>query len=112
MTSGAEQRRHARRALSVEFRGKDAGGEGELTLVGADLSAGGTFLRCDVLLEPGETLSLEFHLPGSAAPLSAQARVAWVRRFPDGDAPPGMGIEFLAMSEADRHLLEAALRAR
>ena len=69
MTSGAEQRRHARRALSVEFRGKDAGGEGELTLVGADLSAGGTFLRCDVLLEPGETLALEFHLPGSAAPL-------------------------------------------
>lgn len=112
MTSGAEQRRHARQAVSVEFRGKDAGGEGELTLVGADLSPGGTFLRCDVLLEPGETLALEFHLPGAAASLSAQARVAWVRRFPDADAPPGMGIEFLAMPDADRRRLEAALGAR
>jgi uncharacterized protein (TIGR02266 family) len=112
VTSGAEQRRHARQAVSVEFLGKDAGGEGELTLVGADLSPGGTFLRSDVLLEPGETLALEFHLPGADAPLSAQARVAWVRRFPDGEAPPGMGIEFLAMPEAHRRLLEAALGAR
>jgi uncharacterized protein (TIGR02266 family) len=112
VTSGAEHRRHARQAVSVEFRGKDAGGEGELTLVGADLSPGGTFLRSDVLLEPGETLALEFHLPGAAVSLSAQARVAWVRRFPDGEAPPGMGIEFLAMPDADRRLLEAALGAR
>lgn len=112
MTTSADQRKHARRAVSVEFRGKDAGGEGELTLVGADLSAGGTFLRSDVLLEPGETLALEFHLPGAAASLSAQARVAWVRRFPDAEAPPGMGIEFLAMKDTDRRLLEAALGAR
>jgi uncharacterized protein (TIGR02266 family) len=111
MVGGAEQRRHARRALSVEFRGKDAGGEGELTLVGADLSPGGTFLRCDVLLEQGETLALEFHLPGRALPLSAQARVAWVRRFPEADAPAGMGIEFLAMPEADRIRLQEALGA-
>ena len=109
--TAAEQRRHVRRAVSVEFRGKDAGGEGQLTLVGADLSAGGTFLRCDVLLEPGETLALEFYPPGTPTPLSAQARVAWVRRFADGGAPPGMGIEFLAMPDADRRLLEAALGA-
>jgi uncharacterized protein (TIGR02266 family) len=109
MTLGADQRRHARRAVSVEFRGKDAGGEGELTLVGADLSAGGTFLRSDVLLEPGETLALEFHPPGTATSLTAQARVAWVRRFPDGDSPAGMGIEFLAMPEPDRRRLAQAL---
>ncbi len=109
--SGAEQRRHVRRAVSVDFRGKDAGGEGELTLVGADLSAGGTFLRSDVLLEPGETLALEFHPPGATGPLSAQARVAWVRRFPDAGAPAGMGIEFLAMPEAHRRLLDLALGA-
>jgi len=109
--SRADQRRHVRRALSVEFRGKDAGGEGELTLVGADLSAGGTFLRCDVLLEPGETLALQFHPPGATAPLSAQARVAWVRRFAEEGTLPGMGIEFLAMPDADRRLLEAALGA-
>jgi uncharacterized protein (TIGR02266 family) len=112
VTTSAEQRRHARKAVSVEFRGKDAGGEGELSLVGADLSAGGTFLRSDVLLEPGETLSLEFHLPGASASLQAQVRVAWVRRFPDGEAPAGMGIEFLAMPETDRRLLETALGAR
>jgi uncharacterized protein (TIGR02266 family) len=111
MMQGPEQRRHARRAVSVEFRGKDAVGEGELTLVGADLSPGGTFLRSDVLLEPGETLTLEFHPPGAAASLLAQARVAWVRRFPDGEFQAGMGIEFLAMPRADRRLLEDALGA-
>jgi len=109
--SGAEQRRHVRRALSVEFRARDAAGEGELTLVGADLSAGGTFLRCDVLLEPGETLILEFRLPGAPVPLATPARVAWVRRFPDGDEPAGMGIQFLALSSGDRQALEAALGA-
>jgi uncharacterized protein (TIGR02266 family) len=112
VTTSAEQRRHARKAVNVEFRGKDAGGEGELSLVGADLSQGGTFLRSDVLLEPGETLSLEFHLPGASTSLKAQVRVAWVRRFPDAEAPAGMGIEFLAMPEADRRLLETALGAR
>jgi uncharacterized protein (TIGR02266 family) len=107
--AGAEQRRHVRRTLNVDFRGRDAAGEGELTLAGADLSAGGTFLRCDLLLEPGETLALEFHLPGASTPLVAQARVAWVRRFPDGEQPAGMGIEFLAMRDPDRRALEAAL---
>jgi uncharacterized protein (TIGR02266 family) len=107
--SEAEQRRHVRRALNVEFRGRDAAGEGELTLIGADLSAGGTFLRCDVLLEPGETLVLEFLPPGARLPLAAPARVAWVRRFPDGEEPAGMGIQFLALSASDRQTLEAAL---
>jgi uncharacterized protein (TIGR02266 family) len=109
MSPGPEQRRHTRRTLNVDFRGKDAGGEGELTLVGADLSTGGTFLRSDVLLEPGETLALEFHAPGASTSLKAQARVAWVRRFPDGATAAGMGIEFLAMPDADRRLLAEAL---
>jgi len=106
---GAEQRRHVRRALNVEFRARDASGEGELTLVGADLSAGGTFLRCDLLLEPGDTLVLEFLPPGASERLAAPARVAWVRRFPDGDEPAGMGIQFLALTPRDREALEAAL---
>jgi uncharacterized protein (TIGR02266 family) len=108
---GPDQRKHVRHALRVEFRGRDAAGEGELTLLGADLSAGGTFLRCDLLLEPGETLALEFLLPGASIALIAQARVAWVRRFPDAEAPAGMGIEFLAMRDPDRRALAAALAA-
>jgi uncharacterized protein (TIGR02266 family) len=108
---GPEQRKHVRRAVAVEFRGRDAAGEGELTLVGADLSAGGTFLRCDLLLEPGETLALEFLPPGASTAVTAHARVAWVRRFPDAEAPAGMGIEFLAMRDPDRRALEAMLGA-
>ena len=102
---GADQRRHERKSVAVDFRGKDTAGAGQLWFKGADISAGGSFLKADLLLELGESLALEFRVPGVPRLMRAQARVAWVRRFPEGDEPAGMGVEFLAMTEEDRAVL-------
>jgi uncharacterized protein (TIGR02266 family) len=102
---GEEQRRYARKTLQVDFRGRDAQGAGLLLFEAADLSPGGTFLKSDLLLEDGEPLSVEFRVPGVPRLMRAQARVAWVRRFPKPGEPAGMGVEFLAMTEEDRAVL-------
>lgn len=108
---GQEQRRHVRRAFEVQFQAREAHGAGQLVFTSADLSTGGTFLRSELLLEQGEPLSLEFVLPGDTTPVRAQARVAWVRRFPQGDEAPGMGVEFVSMRDEDRRRLSAQLGA-
>jgi uncharacterized protein (TIGR02266 family) len=105
----AQQRRHERRGFEVQFQAREAHGVGQLVFTSADLSAGGTFLASDLLLEPGEPLSLEFRLPGEASPFRAQARVAWVRRFPEAGEKPGMGVEFVSMRDEDRARLEKQL---
>lgn len=101
----SNQRRFQRRSLQVDFQGRDAQGAGLLLFKTADLSQGGSFLKSDLLLEVGETLSVEFQVPGLPRLLRAQARVVWVRRFPKSTEPPGMGVEFLSMSEEDRKAL-------
>jgi hypothetical protein len=94
-----DKRRHARRTLSVEFRAGGMDGLGSLELSGADLSAGGAFLVSD--------LSLEFEIAGRSGPVHAQARVAWVRRFPGPEEPSGMGIEFVRLGKDERAALDA-----
>ena len=111
MLTHENKRRHARRTLSVQFRAGGMDGLGSLELSGADVSAGGAFLVSDVLLEPGETLSLEFEIAGRPGPVRAQARVAWVRRFPDTEQPAGMGIEFLRLGKDERAALDAWVHA-
>jgi len=108
---GSEQRRFERKSLQVDFRGKDSEGAGQLLFEGADLSTGGTFIKSDLLLEQGDRLSLEFRVPGVPRLMRAQARVAWVRRFPDGPEPAGMGVEFLTMTDEDRGVLGQYLGA-
>jgi len=105
--SSEDKRRHARRTLAVEFRAGGNDGLGALELSGADLSAGGAFLVSELLLEPGETLSLEFRIADRPTPVQAQARVAWVRRFPGPDQPAGMGIEFVRLGKEERAALDA-----
>lgn len=111
MLTHENKRRHARRTLAVEFRAGGMDGLGSLELSGADLSAGGAFLVSDLLLEPGETLSLEFEIAGRAGPVQAQARVAWVRRFPGPEQPAGMGIEFVRLGKDERAALDAWARS-
>ncbi|HTS82175.1 MAG TPA: PilZ domain-containing protein [Myxococcaceae bacterium] len=110
MLTNEDKRRHARRTLSVEFRAGGTDGLGALDLSSSDLSAGGAFLVSDLLLEPGETLSLEFRIPGRPAPVQAQARVVWVRRFPGAEQPAGMGIEFVRLGKDERAALDAWVR--
>jgi uncharacterized protein (TIGR02266 family) len=108
---GADQRRFLRKTLAVQFSARDGSGTGQLLFTSVDVSAGGAFLKSDLLLEVGEALSLEFSVDGGTALLRAQARVAWVRRFPEANEPAGMGVEFTIIREDERAALEAFLRA-
>lgn len=101
---GADQRRSERRALAAEFSARDGAGAGTLTFTSEDVSAGGVFLKSDLLLEQGEPLALEFAVPGLGA-MKAQARVAWVRRFPEAGQAAGMGVEFVVLREEERAAL-------
>ncbi len=105
-----EQRRHARIAMNVTVHARDLHGQGQLVFASADISLGGAFLTSDLLLEDGETLDIELRMPRSGSLLQAEARVVWVRRFPEPPEQPGMGIEFFALSDGDRERLNAELR--
>lgn len=104
----ADQRRFERKSLNVTFHARDAQGVGQLVFESADLSAGGTFLKSDLLLEPGEVLSLEFPVLNGRV-VRAQARVAWVRRFPQPREAAGMGVEFVSMPDGDLEALQRFL---
>ena len=93
----------------MEFRASARQGTGQLLFEGTDLSPGGTFLRSELLLEAGETVTVEFQVLGAVRPLSAEARIVWVRRFPKPDEDAGMGVQFLSMSDEDRALLSSLL---
>jgi type IV pilus assembly protein PilZ len=69
-----------------------------------NISKGGTFIRTDKPLDVGTEFVFALAVPGVMAPLRLLGKVRWVVR-PEADAddgPPGMGIEFLYQSDADR----------
>jgi uncharacterized protein (TIGR02266 family) len=108
---GTDQRKFLRKTIEVRVKGSATGGAGGatgiLSFTSGDISAGGVFLKSDLLLEQGEALSLDFFVEGR--PMRARAKVAWVRRFPVGGEAPGMGVEFLEMDDRDRGALERFL---
>lgn len=97
----SDQRREVRAAVEARFSARDSSGAGTLTFTSADVSSGGAFLKSDLLLEQGEALSLSFEVPG-VGPVVAQARVAWVRRFPESGQVAGMGVQFLSLKDTER----------
>lgn len=110
MGPGTEHRRHERKPINTVFRCTEASGVGELVFEAADLSAGGAFLKADFLFEQGEKLWLQFQVPGVPKVVHAEGRVRWVRLFPEGAQPGGMGVEFETITESDRALLTRYLR--
>jgi uncharacterized protein (TIGR02266 family) len=107
-----DQRRHERRKLKVEIQVGDGSAGGELCFDSRDVSEGGVFLRSDLLLEVGETFFLTFVLPGAEVAVRTRGRVTRVSRGSQGggpDDPPGMGVQFLDLSPAEKEALHAAL---
>ncbi len=101
---GIERRKQERTEVKVRFSARDESGAGTLSFTSGDVSTGGAFLNSELLLEQGEALSLDFELPGNTA-VHAQARVAWVRRFPETGQQAGMGVEFVSLSDDERAAL-------
>jgi PilZ domain-containing protein len=83
-----------------------------------DLGLQGVFAELDTPLSVGDTAQIRFPLPGNEIPVAALCRVAW--RHAGGASPrglpPGVGLEFVDMSPADRarlreHVVEYWRRA-
>lgn len=81
---------------------------GECTFESANACEGGVFLTSELLLAVGEVFLICFEIPGANVRVNTRGRVAWVNRNPDENDPtarPGMGVEFLDMSPAERAAL-------
>lgn len=98
-----ERRRHRRGAVGVEVRLQ----EGGTLLAGGteNLSAGGLFISIAEEFELGALLHVSCTLPDGRV-VRADGLVSWTRGR-GADVEPGIGVEFLAMSDEDRQLLES-----
>src|SRR5512143_1523012 len=78
-----------------------------------DVGLAGVFVERTEPLPLDEALEIRFSWPGSEIPFCARCRVAWWH--PEGgpltskSLPPGAGLQFVQMSEADRERLRGLL---
>ncbi len=115
MTAPAERgnlRKHARSAIDLPVSVSDAENrvDGQIEFDTQDVSVGGAFIRSDLLFEIGEHLGLSISLP-SGRQIRAVGRVVRVARDTGDDgAAPGMGIQFVSLSDEDREALQALVK--
>jgi PilZ domain len=77
----------------------------------SDVSLGGLFVETTHVLEIGDPVMLGF--PDSGGKLRVSGRVRWVTPFGGvHDARPGMGIELIGVSDADRMRIFELLRGK
>ena len=78
----------------------------------ANISPGGLFIATSAPRKRtvGETVEIQFCLPGSDRAIRCRARVAWIRQYRQGDfATPGFGLQFLDLAPEQRAEIEAWL---
>lgn len=103
------------RQLRIPFvrRATMARAEAEEDVFIIDIGLSGAFVEREREMPLNEPVEIRFGWPGSEIPFRAQCRVAWWH--PAGSPlvskslPPGAGLEFTEMSEADRGRLRALL---
>jgi Tfp pilus assembly protein PilZ len=80
-----------------------------------DLGLRGVFLEREQPLEAGDEVEIWFALPGNEIPVHARCRVAWSRpartSWHSRALPPGVGVEFVTMSERDTERVRQHLQA-
>jgi uncharacterized protein (TIGR02266 family) len=93
----------------------DEGGDRTLTDFTINLSTGGVFIETGHPFLPNEPLVISFLLPGRAADIRCRARVAWVNS-PERPLkpllPPGVGVQFGDLSDADRSEILAFVKQK
>ena len=101
-------RRHVRSAVELPVTVADSTNsvDAHIQFDTQDLSAGGAFVRSDLLFEVGEELSLTFQLPDGKQ-VKARGRVVRVARETGDEGVAGMGIEFVDLPDADRDAILA-----
>jgi Tfp pilus assembly protein PilZ len=78
-----------------------------------DVGLEGVFVERQEPIPVGESVAVSFALPGNAIPVRASCRVAWWHApgapLVSKSLPPGLGLEFVSVSEADRARLRELL---
>ena len=78
-----------------------------------NISEGGLFVVTYLPRKCGDVITVRFTLPGIEHTLEARAEVRWVRAgIADRHLPPGLGVRFLDLSQADRAIVERFVRKR
>lgn len=103
----AERRLHPRVAHRTRIVFEDEFNDGLFYAWSEDFSIGGLYLASEIPVRVGTLLFLSFVLPGHKRPVRVTGEV--VRRTGGGDAPAGMGVRFVGLSELARKRLEAFL---
>lgn len=77
-----------------------------------NISAGGLFVATYDTREIGDTLSMEFTLPGREAPISVKGEVRWLRELNPltPDMTPGMGVRFVDLSDETAEIITAFIQ--
>jgi uncharacterized protein (TIGR02266 family) len=103
-----QRRQHERKPVELPVVIEDAANRvrGKVRFDSKDLSVGGAFLRSDLLFEVGEELRVDFSLPNGHR-VHSRGRVVRVSRERDEGQEPGMGIEFIALTDSDREAVRA-----
>ncbi len=72
-----------------------------------NLGTGGLFIKTTQTVPAGTALNLEFNLPDGDHLIQAKGKVIWARSKEESDErkPPGLGIQFVEMSDEDTNLL-------
>lgn len=107
MSDEANKRRHDRHTAELPITVSDAANRvvAMIQFSTQDLSTGGAFVRSHLLFEIGEVLSLQLTLPDGRA-VKVSGKVVRVARDTGDDVVPGMGVQFLDLTEADREALQ------
>lgn len=83
------------------------------TGVSQDISTGGIFVVTDRLLPLGTKILVEFIIPPNDRKIKICGEVRWLRESNNkSDTDPGMGLQFVDLSEEDRQALESFIELR
>ena len=96
---GADQRRFERADVKVEVTL-----ESESNFYNGfteNISAGGLFIATYDTRQMGDTVSMEFTIPGRQDPIAVKGEVRWLRELNPmtPDVTPGMGVRFLDLAD-------------
>ena len=106
-TGKAERRSSERTALKipVDYSAVDA----FFSEFSANINEGGIFIETETPAPLDEVVQLQFRVPQLAEPIQLEGRVAWISDG-KGESPPGMGIEFQAMTPEVKTQIDALVR--
>jgi len=80
----------------------------------SNVSRGGIFLSTHNPLPVGTTLNLRFNLPDDHRTIKVTGKVVWINEIKPGkkNLNPGMGIEFVDLSEKDKEAITLLIKRK